>query len=138
MRQSPFDLSWRSSLRALETPTSSTIAEARAANVDGAKASPATAAFAILLLSALGEIDSAFEVADGFLLNRGDLIVRPRPAPKVPSVNHPGWRNTFGLFTPPTRPMRLDPRFGRLADGLGLTDYWKRSDQAPDAFLFRP
>jgi hypothetical protein len=41
-----------------------------------------------------------------------------------------------GLFTPPTTAMRLDPRFGPLADGLGLTDYWRRRHTGPDAFLF--
>ena len=97
---------------------------------------PAIAAAAILVLSTLGELDTAFDVANGFLLGRGNYIVRPRTETKVPAVNGPGWRNTFGLFTPPTKAMRLDPRFGPLAEGLGLTDYWRRRGIGPDKFLF--
>jgi hypothetical protein len=33
--------------------------------------------------------------------------------------------------------MRLDPRFKPLADGLGLTEYWRRRGLGPDAFLFK-
>jgi len=128
---------WRASLLALETPTSSTIAAARNANVEGSKSTPAVAAWAILVLSALGEIDAAFEVANGFLLARGNLIVRPKPDARIPAVSNWAWRNTHGLFTPPTRAMRLDPRFNSLAGGLGLTEYWRRRGIGPDAFLFK-
>jgi len=106
------------------------------ANVDGSEGSPQIAALAILVLSALREVDAAFEVANGFLLDRGAVIVRPRPDPKLPRINNPGWRNTFGLFTPPTRAMRLDSRFKPLAEGLGLAEYWRKRGIGPDAFLF--
>ncbi len=127
---------WRSSLVALETRTAPAIAAARDASLKGAKAVPATASWAILLLSALGELDAAFEIAEGFLLGRGSIIVRPRPEKGSPPVHTPGWRNTFGLFTPPTKAMRLDARFHHLADGLGLTDYWRKRRIGPDDFLF--
>lgn len=127
---------WRASLRALENPTPESIAAARTANLEGSQGSPQVAAWAILTLSKLGELDSAFAVANGFLLDRGSVIVRPRTDHPPSRINNPGWRNTFGLFTPPTRAMRLDPRFRSLADGLGLTDYWKRTS-GPDDFLFR-
>ena len=129
---------WRVSLGGLEDRTSSSIAAARKLNLDGARQTPATSAYAILILSALGELDAAFEVANGFLLGRGSVIVRPKSETKVPLVNSPGWRNTFGLFSPPTKAMRLDPRFGPLAAGLGLTDYWRRRGIGPDSFLFNP
>jgi DNA-binding winged helix-turn-helix (wHTH) protein/tetratricopeptide (TPR) repeat protein len=128
---------WRVSLTAMEQPTPSTIAAARDANVEGSKTTPATAAWAILILSALGELDAAFDVANGFLLARGSVIVRPKLPAKGTTVNNPGWRNSFGLFTPPTKAMRLDPRFGPLCDGLGLTEYWRRRGIGPDAFLFK-
>ena len=129
---------WRTSLAAIETPTASAVAAARKANLEGSQGSPQIAAWAILTMSALGELDAAFEVANGFLLDRGSVIVRPRPDPRLPRVNSLGWRNTFGLFTPPTKAMRLDPRFGPLSDGLGLNDYWRRRGIGPDAFLMRP
>jgi len=127
---------WRASLAALETRTAPAIAAAVKANVDGSEGSPQIAALAILVLSALREVDAAFEVANGFLLDRGAVIVRPRPDPKLPRINNPGWRNTFGLFTPPTRAMRLDSRFKPLAEGLGLAEYWRKRGIGPDAFLF--
>ncbi|HKX91220.1 MAG TPA: winged helix-turn-helix domain-containing protein [Sphingomicrobium sp.] len=130
---------WRVSLAALENPTSERVASARSANLDGAQANPAMAAWAILMLSALGELDGAFEVANGFLLSRGPAVLQPSSVSKSERpISIPGWRNTFGLFTPPTKAMRLDKRFGALADGLGLTDYWKRRGIGPDDFLFKP
>jgi len=128
---------WRASLAALDSPNPSTIAAARKANLEGAQGSPQIAAWAILTLSALGDIDAAFEVADGFLLDRGSVIVRPREDAKLPHINKAGWRNTYGLFIPPTKPMRLDPRFRNLAEGLGLADYWTRRGIGPDSFLFQ-
>jgi DNA-binding winged helix-turn-helix (wHTH) protein/tetratricopeptide (TPR) repeat protein len=127
---------WRASLAALDRRTPSTIAIARDANIAGSRTTPAIAANAILILSALGELDAAFEVANGFLLGRGSIIVRPTPTSKVPSVNGAGWRNTFGLFTPPTKVMRLDPRFGALVDALGLTEYWRKRRIKPDYQLY--
>jgi hypothetical protein len=128
---------WRTSLTALDNPTARAVAAAREANISGSKATPAVAAQAILTLSALGELDAAFDIANGFLLGRGSVIVRPKPEKSVPTVNGPGWRNTFGLFTPPTKAMRLDQRFAPLADGLGLKEYWRRRGIGPDAFLFQ-
>jgi DNA-binding winged helix-turn-helix (wHTH) protein/tetratricopeptide (TPR) repeat protein len=128
---------WRVSLEALESRSATAIEVARHANLEAARATPALAAYGILIMSALGELDAAFAIADGFLLGRGSVIVRPRPETRVPAVNGPGWRNTFGLFTPPTKAMRLDPRFGPLCDGLGLTEYWRKRGIGPDAFLMQ-
>jgi DNA-binding winged helix-turn-helix (wHTH) protein/tetratricopeptide (TPR) repeat protein len=128
---------WRASLVALDDPTASNVAAASKANLEGSKATSAVASLAILVLSALGDLDAAFQVADGFLLGRGSIIVRPRPETDVPHVNGPSWRNTYGLFTPPTKAMRLDNRFHALAQGLGLTEYWSRRGIGPDAFLFK-
>lgn len=137
LRSGPGASVWRATLEALEKRTPLTIAAARKANLEGSKSTPANAAQAILGLSALGELDAAFEVANGLLLARGSVIVRPKSASKADYVFIPGWRNTFGLFMPPTKPMRLDPRFGPLADGLGLTEYWRKRGIGPDAFLFQ-
>lgn len=127
---------WRTSLVALDVRTPSAIAAARYANIEESKRTPAVAAWAILALSALGELDAAFDVANGFLLGSGPVIVRSRPGAKEPRFNN-GWRNSLGLFTPPAKAMRLDPRFRPLSDGLGLTDYWRRRGIGPDAFLFQ-
>jgi len=99
-------------------------------------AAPAAASWALVTLSALGQLDAAFDVARGFLLGQGPIIVRSRPEASGPRNNSPSWRNTYGLFIPPARAMRLDPRFTPLAEGLGLTDYWHRRGIGPDSFLF--
>lgn len=127
---------WRVSLEALEKRTESTIAAARRAILNASKRTRATAAHAILILSALGEVDAAFEIANGFLLARGNMLVRPKTGDSR-YVNGPGWRNTFGLFMPPTKAMRLDRRFRHLCDELGLTAYWRKRGVGPDAFLFK-
>ena len=129
---------WHASLDALESRTPSAIAKARDVSLEGSKAVPAIASTTILVLSELGELDAAFEVAEGFLLGRGSLIVRSGSDQKGPRVHTPGWRNTYGLFTPPTKAMRLDPRFKSLASGLGLTEYWQKRGINPDGFLFAP
>jgi DNA-binding winged helix-turn-helix (wHTH) protein len=127
---------WRISLTALETRSKPAIGEALDVNLTTARISPPTAAWSMLILSALGELDAAFDVASGFLLHRGPLVAAR--ASVEAGVNAGGWRNTFGLFTPPTKAMRLDGRFSGLADGLGLTSYWAKAGIRPDSFLFEP
>ena len=128
---------WRVSLEALEKRTPSTTAAARTAIVEASKTTPSTASHAILILSALGEIDAAFDVANGLLLARGSVLVRPNAGDGARYLNIPGWRNTFGMFMPPTKAMRLDRRFKRLCDELGLTEYWRARGVGPDQFLFK-
>jgi DNA-binding winged helix-turn-helix (wHTH) protein/tetratricopeptide (TPR) repeat protein len=128
---------WRASLAALETRTPAAIEAARTASLDGARSSPALASYGLLAMSALGDLDTAFDIADGFLLSRGPIVLRRGSPDKQLWVDGPQWRNTLGLFTPASRAMRSDPRFRTLSDGLGLTDYW-RARGAPDAFLFKP
>lgn len=127
---------WRMSLTALDNPTPAAVAKSREALVAGARATTAAASWALVTLSALGQLDAAFDVARGFLLGQGPIIVRSRPEASGPRNNSPSWRNTYGLFIPPARAMRLDPRFTPLAEGLGLTDYWQRRGIGPDSFLF--
>ena len=127
---------WRASLAALETRTPASIEAARTASLDGARSSAALAAYALLVMSAVGELDSAFDIANGYLLSRGPIVLRRDPARKHLWADGPEWRNTLGLFTPAAKAMRFDPRFRILCDGLGLTDYW-RARGAPDAFLFK-
>jgi DNA-binding winged helix-turn-helix (wHTH) protein len=125
---------WRASLAALGDRTSENVAKAKALCLEGARSSPPLAAYALVVMSALGDLDSAFEIANGFLLGRGPVVLaRGRQSDEL-WADAPQWRNTLGLFTPPAKAMRLDARFGPLCDGLGLTEYW-RARSGPDAFL---
>jgi DNA-binding winged helix-turn-helix (wHTH) protein/TolB-like protein len=67
---------------------------------------------AVMMLAGLGEVDAAFAAAQ-------KAVREERLEPWV-------------LFTEPTRAMRRDPRFARLAASLGLVDYWRSTGKWPD------
>jgi tetratricopeptide (TPR) repeat protein len=73
------------------------------------------------LLSALGDIDGAFLVADRF--------AAPANVEK-PMAFQPF--DTDSLFAPSGAALRRDPRFMRLAARLGLVDYWRSTGHWPD------
>jgi hypothetical protein len=84
-----------------------------------------------MILAALGQVDAAFDVAQGFLLWRGSVVRRGQTAGQT--TNDAQWRNGIQwLFTPPAAVMRADPRFLRLCEGVGLTDYWRSRGVRPD------
>jgi hypothetical protein len=74
---------------------------------------------AVQMLSALGEIDNAFEVAE--------RSVQDRRFQRLYGLS----RIRF-LFGPATSPLRQDRRFVDLARTLGLLDYWRSSERWPD------
>jgi tetratricopeptide (TPR) repeat protein len=123
---------WRPTLTALEHPSSVTIAAARDANLQAARQSPGQAAYAVMALCAIGEIDAAYHVAEGFLLSQGEIVTRIPTDQANSLVNNPSWRNTQWLSTPPLAKFRADPRFGQLCDGIGLTAYWNARGIQPD------
>jgi hypothetical protein len=120
---------WRVSLSALDQRTAASIAAARRANLDAVEKDLRLTSQATLAMSALGEIDTAFEIANAFFAVGGPSE-SPRSA-KLP-VKSTAWRFAPWLFTPPIAPMRADPRFQSLVDGIGLADYWKARKVRPD------
>jgi DNA-binding winged helix-turn-helix (wHTH) protein len=131
----PLDIAlWRGCLPALSERSTANIARARQVCFESAKLSGGLAAIGVMILSDLGQVDPAFEVADGFLLWRGP-IVRGRQAG---TSGDSTWRiSTQWLFTPPCAVMRADARFAQLCDGIGLTEYWQRRGVKPDYQLTR-
>ena len=78
-------------------------------------------------LSALGDVDGAFKAANAlFAVTEGHRAKRGSPASSA------AWRFAPWMFIPPTAPMRADPRFAQLCDGIGLTDYWAKQGVQPD------
>ena len=67
----------------------------------------------IMMLAALGQTKQAIDVANSLLDNRQPL-------------------ETWFLFTPVTRALRLDPGFVPLASRLGLIQYWRETGKWPD------
>lgn len=123
---------WRPSLAALQTKTPEAIALARDANLEAARHAPGLAAHGVMVLGALGEIDAAYEIANGFLLSSGPVVVRAPTSSTQGAISSRAWKWTQWLFTPATRSLRSDARFAPLCDGIGLTDYWQARGVKPD------
>ena len=116
---------WRTSLVALDQPSAANVATARQANVDSAKADPKLTSQAALVLSALGEVDAAFEVVNGLLMFNAPPLTQRRGTSNA-------WRFTPWLFVPPAAALRADPRFAKLCEAIGLTAYWRQRRIKPD------
>lgn len=116
---------WRVSLPALDERTPASIAAASSTNLKAALRNPDLSSQAVMALSALGEIDAAFEIANA-------LFVVPDARGSRPPAKGTAWRFTPWLFTPPTEALRNDPRFKSLCNESGLTEYWARRRVKPD------
>jgi len=123
---------WRSCLDALRDRTTAKVAKALASCLAAARVSGDLGGQSVLVLCELGRLDSAFEIAEGYLLSRGALVQQgQRPYGREPTdALHR--INTKWLFMPPCRAMRADPRFRDLCEGVGLAEYWRRRGVEPD------
>jgi DNA-binding winged helix-turn-helix (wHTH) protein/TolB-like protein len=92
---------------------------ARIAILDASGAHGLPPGLAVQMLSALGELDSAFDVADRY--------ARDPRFQRVSFLSNIGF-----LFGPATSPLREDRRFVELARTLGLLDYWRATGRWPD------
>jgi tetratricopeptide (TPR) repeat protein len=128
----PGILMYTTALAALESHAPSAVSRARSACLAAAPAGPALSVHAVMLLSALNEVDAAYDVIEGFLLRRGLLVTRERSGPVTEYESDIRWRNTQWLFTPATKPLRGDPRFAPLCDVIGLDKYWNGRGVQPD------
>jgi DNA-binding winged helix-turn-helix (wHTH) protein/tetratricopeptide (TPR) repeat protein len=133
---------WRTFLNAVDEASLENIAKARSACVQAAETAGGFAVDTVMMLSLLGQVDTAFDIANGFLLSRGPVISKGQPialvvskgkAPRTHDLNDATWRvNTQYLFTPPCKAMRADARFLPLCEGMGLTAYWRARGVSPD------
>lgn len=120
---------WRVSLAALDQRSPASITAARKANLEAAERDLKLSTQAICVLSALGEVDAAFEITDAL------FAVRDPSGPHAPDphqVRSTAWRFAPWLFIPPTAALRADPRFQSVCDGIGLTEYWAKRRIRPD------
>jgi len=123
---------WRAALPALMNPTAAAVSHAREACFSAAREVNQTHGQGVMVLSALGDVDGAYAIADGSLLARGPVILQERPGSKAAIQNAIDRVNMQWIFTPPCAAMRSDPRFGPLSNDIGLTEYWRRRGVEPD------
>ena len=83
--------------------------------------SPAAMAIAAMESAFIGEVDLAFDIYQGYFLDRGSW--------KAGQLER---RFTGGLFRPETEVLRKDSRFRPLLDQIGLTRYWRDAGITPD------
>ena len=121
---------WRKSLPVMDQPSPAKVASVRAAFLDAVRRDPNSASQAVLVLSALGEVDTALEIANKLLLFREPASFSTDAGSSRSSST--AWRFTPWLFTPPVASLRSDARFLELCDGTGLTDYWRKRGVRPD------
>jgi hypothetical protein len=120
---------WTAQARAIGSSDPEQRELVRAAQMKRARVSSFGAESAIRVLSALGRVDEAFEVAGAYYFGRG-FVVPDYPTPG--SKFTPGQRQTRLLFEPVTRAMRADTRFERLVEEIGLDRYWRQSGVQPN------
>lgn len=117
---------WRVTLSALEEGSASNRARARQAALEATAKNLSLTSQSAMVLSALGELDTAFEITDRFFAVGKDH-------PRAPgAVRSTAWRFAPWLFTPPIAAMRADPRFNALVDQIGLSAYWQDHGVKPD------
>jgi DNA-binding winged helix-turn-helix (wHTH) protein/tetratricopeptide (TPR) repeat protein len=123
---------WRVSLKALDNPSAANVAATRATTLEATNKDPLLSSQSILCMSALGDVDTAFKIANNLLQFLAPATRQGAEIEGKPRASSTAWRFTPWLFTPPAAPMRADPRFAALADGIGLSAYWRTRNVRPD------
>lgn len=118
--------------RALATRAPRDVDATAATYVEAAHRGSGHAENAIQFLSAAGRLDQAFAIADGYFLRRGFAVDTLRFSRRQGTYTAPDQRVSWFLFAPPCAAMRRDPRFGTLAQAMGLTRYWRETGTRPD------
>jgi DNA-binding winged helix-turn-helix (wHTH) protein/tetratricopeptide (TPR) repeat protein len=131
----PSEDSWRDSLTALATRRADDISRALRTGTATAPLAPGLAANAIMVFSHLGEVDAAYNVAQGLLENRGHVVQRNRGPGMRDLYSGATWGRTQFLFIPATDNFRADPRFPALCGRIGHVDYWRKRGIWPDPFV---
>jgi len=118
--------------QAMITRAPADIDRAMASNLEAAHKGAGFAENTIQFAAALGRIDTAFEVAEGYYFGRGFAVGDLRFQPEQRVWTRQRNRRTRLLFMPSTVAMRADPRFEKLVGEIGLERYWRESGKVPD------
>ena len=101
----------------------------------GVEQSVAAVVNAMMLLNLMGAIDTAFDLARAYYLERGPIIAAMQWRPGQPTVHDQRRRKTNMLFTPTAAAMQRDNRFMPLMEAMGLSEYWDRRGILPDFLM---
>jgi tetratricopeptide (TPR) repeat protein len=123
---------WLPTFDAFADPSRARIAKATEANLAAAQLNPGQATYAAMVLSQLGDVDTAFDVINALLLSKGPLVANRPIVPHSFVANSPSWCRTQWLFLPPLAAVRADPRFDALCEEMGLARYWRQLGAEPD------
>ncbi|MEZ0242692.1 MAG: winged helix-turn-helix domain-containing protein [Sphingomonas sp.] len=118
--------------RAMISRAPADVDAAIAVNLEASHRGKGFAENTIQFASALGRIDTAYQIAEAYFFDRGFQIGEFRFAPEQRTYQRRGLYRTQFLFYPSTAAMRADPRFEKLVEEIGLTGYWKETGTAPD------
>jgi DNA-binding winged helix-turn-helix (wHTH) protein/Flp pilus assembly protein TadD len=118
--------------RAMETREPGQVRAAVATALDWAHRGAGYAENSIQFAAALGDVDTAFSIAEAYYFGRGFQTGENRFEPNQRIYTRQRNRRTRLLFLPSTAAMRSDPRFNRLVGELGLKRYWAESGTPPD------
>lgn len=127
--------SWRAALRAIDTRAPADVERAVDVLTAVAGLAHGLAANAIMVSSYLGELDSAYRLAEGLFEGRGRLVQKSRGEGIKDVYSGAGWGRTQFLFTPATENFRADPRFQGLCEATGHVAYWRKRGIWPDPFV---
>lgn len=127
--------SWRAALRAIDTRAPVDIASAVEKLSAVAVLAHGLAANAIMVFSYLGELDSAYRVADGLFEGRGSLVQQKRGEGIRDVYSGAAWGRTQFLFIPATVSFRADIRFQDMCERTGHVAYWRKRGIWPDPFV---
>ena len=120
---------WRVTLPAVDQRSSATEALARESVLRAVMNNFRLTSQAAMVMSALGDLDTAFAITDKFFaVGKSNPVQHKSPM----AVRSTAWRFAPWLFTPPLAGMRADPRFKMLVDEIGLTAYWNARQIRPD------
>ena len=118
--------------RAVANPEPSIVDAAVAATLGVAKRGIGLAESAVQFFGALGRVDEAFEVIEGYYFDRGFTLGEQRFSTEQAIYAARRERQTWFLFVPRLAAVRRDRRFAPLLNELGLESYWRSSGTNPD------